>query len=462
MQDGNIHCHIDNLARRNTDGNERIAVATAAYNAGERLWSEREQRHVDFKNREDVVYSKIFLPEGAPLWAARRNDLWNRVDMTAKRRDARLAKSIEAAITRDIPVRLRPAFLEAFVAPFVALGCAADVAIHEDGTDHNPHVHILLTTRVLEEDGFGGKLVALEQRAFVKQVRKNWADLTNTFLEKTGSAHRVDHRSYKARGIGAEPTRHRGPNPTERRNKREHARRVREEKSMKTPDRFEREHYPLLSKRESWPPEPEASPDMTPQERDEHHRYWQDRKLDRLEAASLSEPIDADPPRSREHDKMQAEPAQSSKPWFEQALDKARGEHAETLKPEPVEPEKATAYERSVFERAQDMPVTREEQDVLNAVQGAPDDVRKITSDLIMQERMHAIREKDRAEQLRRLPTDVRERLEALRPEDSDRDRDLPVPGPNGELISPRERDVAYERMLDEYLREETEQERER
>ena len=72
MQDGNIHCHIDNLARRNTDGNERIAVATAAYNAGERLWSEREQRHVDFKNRKDVVYTKILLPEGAPPWAAQR------------------------------------------------------------------------------------------------------------------------------------------------------------------------------------------------------------------------------------------------------------------------------------------------------------------------------------------------------------------------------------------------------
>lgn len=462
MQDGNIHCHIDNLARRNTDGNERIAVATAAYNAGERLWSEREQRHVDFKNREDVVYTKILLPEGAPPWAVWRNDLWNRVDMTAKRRDARLAKSIEAAITRDIPVRLRPAFLEAFVAPFVALGCVADVAIHEDGTDHNPHVHILLTTRVLEEDGFGGKIVALEQRAFVKQVRKNWADLTNTFLEKSGSAHRVDHRSYKARGIGAEPTRHRGPDPMERRNKREHARRVRGEKSMKTPDRFEREHYPLLSKRESWPPEPEASPDMTPQERDEHHRYWQDRKLDRLEAASLSEPESETFARRSKHFILSATQDHQEKPWFEQALDKARGEHAETHGLEPIEPKQAVAYERSIIERALNIPVTREEQDVLNSVQNSPDDVRKIANDLILQERMQAIRDRDRSENLRRLPTEVREKIEALRPDPRDYDIDRPVPGPNGELISPQERDIAYERMLDEYLREEAEQEHDR
>ncbi len=455
MQDGNIHCHIDNLARRNMDGNERIAVATAAYNAGERLWSEREQRHVDFKNREDVVYTKILLPEGAPPWAVRRNDLWNRVDMTAKRRDARLAKSIEAAITRDIPVRLRPAFLDAFIAPFVALGCVADVAIHEDGTDHNPHVHILLTTRVLEEDGFGGKIVALEQRAFVKQVRKNWADLTNTFLEKSGSAHRVDHRSYKARGIGVEPTRHRGPDPMERRNKREHARRVRGEKSMKTPDRFEREHYPLLSKRESWPPEPEPSPDMTHQERDEHHRYWQDRKLDRLEAASLSEPDYEAPRRGIEIDGKPTTPERSDKPWYEQALDKAYREIGEGVNNTQI-----ATYEQSVVERAVIQEYSDREIAALQAAGKVSPEVKGIASELILDQRMQEIREHDQREKMRILPTEVREKIEALRPDPRDYDSDRPVPGPNGELISPQERDIAYERMLDEYLREEAEQER--
>ncbi len=457
MQDGNIHCHIDNLARRNTDGNERIAVATAAYNAGERLWSEREQRHVDFKNREDVVYTKILLPEGAPPWAARRNDLWNRVDMTAKRRDARLAKSIEAAITRDVPERLRPALLEAFVKPFVDLGCVADIAIHEDGTDHNPHVHILLTTRVLEENGFGGKIVALEQRAFVKQVRKNWADLTNTILEKIGSAHRVDHRSYKARGIGAEPTRHRGPDPMERRNKREHARRVRGEKAMKSPDSFERQQYPLLSRRETWPPEPAVSPDMTPEERDEHHRYWQDRKLDRLEAASLSEAAYEAPRSGPETDRKPATPERSEKPWYEQALDNAYGEIGEG-----VNSTRIAAYEQSIVERAVMQEYSDREIEALQAAGKISPEVQRIAGDLILDQRMQEIREQDQREKMRVLPSEVREKIEALRPDRQDYDPDRPVPGPNGEMISQRERDIAYERMLDEYLREEAEQEHER
>ncbi|WP_298966438.1 MobA/MobL family protein [uncultured Roseibium sp.] len=458
MQDGNIHCHVDNLARRNKDGNERIAIAKAAYNAGERLWSDRQQRHVDFGNREDVVFTNILLPEGAPPWAGRRKELWNKVDVTAKRRDARLAKSIEAAITRDIPVRMRPALLEAFVKPFVALGCVADIAIHEDGTDHNPHVHILLTTRFLEEDGFGAKITALEQRAFVKRVRQNWSDLTNSFLEKSGSTLRVDHRSYKARGIGAEPTRHRGPNPTERRNKREHARRVREEKTMSGPEKDELERYPLLSQRETWPPEPEASPDMTPQERDEHHRYWQDKVHDRPEAASPSEPANESFVRRSKHFIRRASPDLEVKPWYEQALDNAYGDMDGGFDIKRLE-----EYERSVVEGAFIKEYSNRELAVLQAAGKISPEVRRMALDLILDQRMQVIREQDQLEKLYLLPTDIRHRIEDLRPDTWGRDDPgRPVPGPNGELISQREQDIAYEQMLEEYLREEPEQDRDR
>lgn len=462
MQDGNVHCHVANLARRNGRGGERIAVATAAYNAGERLWSEREQRYVDFGNREDVVFSKIILPDGAPAWAARRNELWNRVDLEAKRRDARLAKSIEVAITRDVPKDMRPALVEAFAAPFVARGCVADVAIHEDGTGHNPHAHILLTTRVLEPEGFGPKLTALEQRAFVREVRKRWSDLTNFYLEKTGSALRVDHRSYKARGIGAEPTQHRGPDKAQRREKREHARRVRQERKMASPDTFERQQYPLLSQRETWPPEPAGSPDMNPQEREELHRYWQDKKLDRLEAASQIEAQSSDAAQGHEHDPPAASPSHSSKPWFEQALDKARDDYSQRIASAPDEASKIAAYERSVWERAGALHYSRVELEALNAVRDASPELQRLTGDIILDERMRAVRERDREEKLRRLPTELRKKLEAIRPDVGDLYPDYPVPGPNDEPLSQRELDIAYERMLDEYLREEADREQER
>lgn len=541
MQDGNIHCHIDNLSRRSGKNGERIAVATAAYNAGQRLWSELEQRFVDFGIREDVVFAQLVQPDSAPDWARDRTTLWNRVDLTAKRKDARLAKTIEGALARDIPADQRQAFLLEFVAPFVALGCVADVAIHEDGTDHNPHVHILLTTRQLSADGFAAKLAALEQRQFVKQVRRQWADLTNQYLAKAGSTLRVDHRSYKARGIEAVPTVHRGPDRLERRTKREHARRVRqgqrEEHTMAKPDVYVRRQYPHLTARETWPPEPEASPDMTRQERDEHHRYWQDQKINQLEQQALAEP-------------EQVSASKAEQPWYQQALTKARSESVYGLPvPDPeqdaeraeyerdlanqalqeplqteehvllnllqssdprtqeqvetlihsrriaarrsqdeqqligqlkqrMEPQQAAAletylrqsemeqpnrqhdeaqerYDAEVMRRAKAMVRNQAEHEALSAMRDAPPEAQRFIEDFILQERMQVIRERDRAAKLAQIQPEMRRKLEALRHDRDEADRDLPVPGPHGELLTQRELDRAQERMLDEHLREE-------
>ncbi len=445
MQDGNIHCHIDNVSRRDRNHGTRVAVASAAYLSGQRIWSEVEQRFVEFSMREDVVFSEIVRPEGAPAWVADRAALWNTVDLTARRKDARLAKSIVAAITRDIPQDRRVALVRDFVAPFVALGCIADVAIHEDGTDHNPHLHVLLTTRRLTPDGFGDKLTALEQRSFVKRTRERWADLSNRYLEKAGSPIRVDHRSYRARGIEAEPTVHRGPNPMERRIKREHARRVREETTMSRPDVHERRIYPLLSTRETWPPEPEPSPDMTEQERDEHHRYWQDRQLDRLESAQQVEP-DA--------------------PWFEQALDRARAEaghvpDAERIRHEDVNPETLREqtwshedYDADVRKRAIEMKATREENEAFRAVRHEPVETRRFVQEFILHGRMQTIRDQDLARRLEQVQPELRAKLEPLRPQYLDWEHELPEPGPDREPRFRREMDQARDRMLEDSHRE--------
>lgn len=455
MQDGNIHCHVDNLSRRKGQHGARIAVASAAYISGQKIWSEIEQRWVEFSMREDVVFSEILLPEGAPEWCADRTELWNRVDLLTKRKDGRLAKTVTATIARDIPAKMRPELLREFASEFLELGCVADVAIHEDGTDHNPHVHILLTTRQLNADGFGSKLDEVELRSFVKRTRKRWSELTNQYLEKSGSALRVDHRSYKARGIEAVPTVHRGPHELERREKREHARRAREEKNMPGPDAHDRLQYPNLAARETWPPEREASPDMSPQEQDEHQRYWDNQKVDRLEERYNSEP---------------------DKPWYQQARDNARTQtgRSEAAREEPSVPEaepeihpvrmhlpsqddnrQQASYAASVFNRARAMEPSQAEIDARNAVRTAPEATRQYVEDFIFQERMQTIREQDRAENLRRLPEHVRSSLEALRQPSREREHEHPEQGPNGELVSRQELEEAHDRMIEDYERDE-------
>lgn len=415
MQDGNIHCHVDNLTRRNANGEARIAVASAAYVSGRKLWSEVEQRTVDFDMREDVIYAEILLHDGAPGWADDREALWNRVDLSARRVDARLAKTVVAAIAREIPDAQRADLARAFVAPFVDAGCVVDVAIHEDGTGHNPHLHVLMTTRRLQADGFGAKLTALEQIRFVKQTRMRWAALSNQFLEKAGSALRVDHRSYKARGIEAVPTVHRGPDERERREKREHARRAREEQAMAEPEQPGTREHAFSPSRETRPPEPVASPGVTPPARDEHPRTGEDGKLDRLEEHYNTEP---------------------EGPWYQHALERALAD-AEPVplsdRPEPhlasTREDRPESYERTVRERAEAMAISRAEADAFEAVRGAPEEARRLVEDFVLQERMRAIRDRDREDRLRQLPAPLRERLDALRydhdREDRERDREL-------------------------------------
>ena len=119
MQEGTIHCHIANLSRKKPDGGERSAVATAAYVSGQKLKNDRLGGYSTFSAREDVVFSRLLVPSGAPDWAHNRETLWNRVERDAKRKDARLAKTIEAALERELPAQAREALLCEFVGPFV-------------------------------------------------------------------------------------------------------------------------------------------------------------------------------------------------------------------------------------------------------------------------------------------------------------------------------------------------------
>lgn len=463
MNDGNIHCHVDNLSRKDKRHGTRFAAAKAAYNAGERIWSEASQHFIDFNNRRDIFLSRILLPENAPTWAQDRSTLWNKVDTSIKRKDARLAKSIESAITREIPQKYWAELLHAYASPFVKMGCVADIAIHEDGTSQNPHVHLLLTTRFLTETGFSSKITTLEQRAFVKNARKLWADLSNFYLEKTGSTLRVDHRSYKARGIESEPTKHRGPNQKERQLKREHAQRFREENTMKRPSTFEKNHYPNLTKRDTWPPEPEASRDYTPAESDEHRQYWDDQELIKLEQDYYTEPD----PHPAEETIVEIEP---EKPWYEQGLDNAKAqefkpqqesEYATELRYEREGREKAIAHEQKIYDRALALHRTPAEHRYLNAAQNISPYARKWAEDEIILTRMAQIREKDHDAQLSELSQMEQESLKQIKKQaniEQEIERgDLPVSDPEGRLISQQELHKAQDRMLEEHHREERE-----
>ena len=460
MDQGIFHCHINNLSFKKKDGDERSAVATAAYNAGERLWNDRLDKHSDFNNRADVVFREVLYPVNAPDWAKDRTSLWNKVEATAKRKDARLAKTIEASMPRDIQPDDRIALLREFVEPFISAGIIADVAIHEDGTNHNPHVHILLTTREIASNGFGAKLKGIEQRQFVTKVRVTWANLNNKYLEKAGSTQRVDHRSYKAQGIDQVPTTHRGPNREERVLKREHAQRIREEKTMAIPSLSDQQDFPLLAQR-SWPPEQIVPPDMTLEERDEHHRYWQDRQIEQLEVQRENDPGFPAPEKNR--DAAQTAPERAPVlDKYAQAIERAKIEAGwEITAKSQKESIERTAPREShldmLYRRALSLNRTKDETELLEMASAGSVQMKTFVRDHIISGRMRRIEEADnqrrKAELERHMDSTLKERFNDLLTRPQEREG-FPEMGPNNELRPSSELAPAKDDLIQELERD--------
>lgn len=84
----------------------------------------------------------------------------------------------------------------------------ADFAIHYD--KGNPHCHIMLTTRAVDQDGFGEKVRAWDRQERVPEWRKTYETITNKHLEMAGREERICTDSNEKQGIDKIPTIHLG------------------------------------------------------------------------------------------------------------------------------------------------------------------------------------------------------------------------------------------------------------
>lgn len=198
----------------------RSAVASAAYRAGACL-TDGKGNTADYRGKEHVELARIMAPEDAPEWVYDRGELWRRVEAIEKRKDSQLCREIRIMLPREFTPEQRVNVVTEFVQrQFVERGMVADVAWHNpkasDGQS-NPHVHVMLTMRALDGDGFAKKTVKAEgrkkqvhandwnTRELYEGIRKSWEDTANAVLADSGSAARIDRRSYVERGISQMP-----------------------------------------------------------------------------------------------------------------------------------------------------------------------------------------------------------------------------------------------------------------
>ena len=129
------------------------AVAGAAYQSGERLFSEYDQRTKFYNKKKELVHAEIMLPSYAPPGYADRATLWNAVEAVENQWNSQLARRIVLAFPVEVPKEQYLSMIKEFCQEqFVSKGMIADFAIHDKG-DGNPHAHILLTLRAIDEHG---------------------------------------------------------------------------------------------------------------------------------------------------------------------------------------------------------------------------------------------------------------------------------------------------------------------
>ena len=215
------------------------AVAAAAYQSGEKLFCEYDQQVKHYPEKRGIVHNEILLPANAPPEYADRNTLWNAAEAVEKQWNSQLARRIVLAIPREIPPEQHADLIRDYCREFfVSKGMIADFAIHDKG-DGNPHAHILLTMRAMDETGKwlpksrkvydldeNGERIRLpsgnwkshkedtvdwNNQKYGEIWRQGWAAVANRYLEANDRPERLDLRSYERQGLDKIPTVHMGP-----------------------------------------------------------------------------------------------------------------------------------------------------------------------------------------------------------------------------------------------------------
>ena len=220
------------------------AIASAAYRAGERLYSERYGEYSDYTHKGGVICSHILLPPQAPPAYQDRQTLWNALEAAECGKDAQLAYSFDIALQNEFSLEENIALARQFLLEqFVSRGMVADFAVHqpdkEDGGIPNPHFHVLCPIRPIREDGKWGfkqrRVYRLDEDGnrildekgkplfdaapttdwgrpeTLEHWRETWAGMCNAKFAEKGLPCRIDHRSYLRQGLDLLPTVHEGP-----------------------------------------------------------------------------------------------------------------------------------------------------------------------------------------------------------------------------------------------------------
>ncbi|MFX0550033.1 MobQ family relaxase [Hathewaya histolytica] len=238
METKSLHTHVDIVTR----SKGASVLAKAAYNARDKLNDEYYGKVHDYSKKEDLVFSKIFLPEHIPKEFSNREYLWNSVEKIEKSKNSQLARNLLFTLPRELNEEDRIKLISEFIEEnFTSQGMIADCNIHNplaSDNEEQPHAHILLTLREIDEQGKwkpkcrkeyildeNGEKIKLKSGNYksrkvnlndwnepdkAKEWRENFSKKANDYLEKNHIDKRIDPRTFEEQGREELPQVHLG------------------------------------------------------------------------------------------------------------------------------------------------------------------------------------------------------------------------------------------------------------
>ena len=222
-------------------GKGQSCMASCAYYSGEKKYSEYECCwKYPHSSPARVKWVEVMLPSNAPRAYADPQMLWNAVDAAETSVNAQTARSMLFALPRELTDEQNLALVRDFCQrEFVDKGMVCNFFYHDKG-DGNPHVHIMLTLRAMDENGKwlpksknvyaldenGNRIrapngswkrvkvdtVDWNERKYGEIWRQDWAAAQNAALKAAGRMERVDMRSLERQGVEDRlPQKHLGP-----------------------------------------------------------------------------------------------------------------------------------------------------------------------------------------------------------------------------------------------------------
>ena len=134
----------------------KSAVAAAVYRAGDKFINEYNGQTYDYTNKPGVIHTEILLPDHAPREYLDRSTLWNAVEKVEAAKNSQLARELEIAFPVELSMEQNVSLAREYLKEhFVSKGMCADLCIHDEDKG-NPHMHVMLTMRPIDDNGQWG------------------------------------------------------------------------------------------------------------------------------------------------------------------------------------------------------------------------------------------------------------------------------------------------------------------